>query len=73
MELRLFRLVAIGEALSWAGLPVGMFFKYILVTGEACGVPPFASVRAAHVPAGGGGRPRSRLTCDELHPPALNL
>ncbi|RVX41555.1 integral membrane protein [Nonomuraea polychroma] len=43
VELRLFRLVAIAEALSWAGLLVGMFFKYILVTGEL-GVKIFGPV-----------------------------
>ncbi|MGH3518230.1 MAG: DUF3817 domain-containing protein [Haloechinothrix sp.] len=34
----LFRVVAIAEALSWAGLLVGMFFKYVVGLGEG-GVP----------------------------------
>ncbi|WP_433235859.1 DUF3817 domain-containing protein [Streptosporangium sp. CA-135522] len=32
--LRLFRYVAIAEACSWAGLLVGMFFKYIVESGD---------------------------------------
>lgn len=31
---RLFRIVAIAEALSWTGLLVGMFFKYVVVHDE---------------------------------------
>ncbi|WP_327587537.1 DUF3817 domain-containing protein [Nonomuraea sp. NBC_00507] len=46
MELRLFRLVAIAEALSWTGLLVGMFFKYIVVVGEL-GVKIFGPIHGA--------------------------
>ncbi|WP_031162208.1 DUF3817 domain-containing protein [Streptosporangium roseum] len=41
--LRLFRYVAIAEACSWAGLLVGMFFKYIADTGDL-GVKIFGPV-----------------------------
>jgi integral membrane protein len=46
VELRLFRFVAIAEACSWAGLLVGMFFKYIVVTGEL-GVKIFGPIHGA--------------------------
>ncbi|MBB5791232.1 DUF3817 domain-containing protein [Jiangella mangrovi] len=32
--LRWFRIAAIAEAVSWAGLLVGMFFKYVVVENE---------------------------------------
>ncbi len=32
--LRLFRILAIGEACSWAALLIGMFFKWVLQTTE---------------------------------------
>ncbi|AWS43524.1 DUF3817 domain-containing protein [Streptosporangium sp. 'caverna'] len=41
--LRLFRYVAIAEACSWAGLLIGMFFKYIADTGDL-GVKIFGPV-----------------------------
>ncbi|MET8386655.1 DUF3817 domain-containing protein [Streptosporangium canum] len=41
--LRLFRYVAIAEACSWAGLLVGMFFKYIADSGDL-GVKIFGPV-----------------------------
>ena len=31
---RVFRIAAIGEACSWLGLLVGMFFKYVVVENE---------------------------------------
>ena len=37
-----FRAVAVAEAISWAGLLIGMFFKYVL--GNAVGVHIFGSV-----------------------------
>jgi integral membrane protein len=37
-----FRAVAVAEAISWAGLLIGMFFKYVL--GNAIGVHIFGSV-----------------------------
>lgn len=43
---RLFRLVAIAEACSWAGLLVGMFFKYVVVQNEI-GVQVFGPVHGA--------------------------
>ncbi|WP_344974761.1 DUF3817 domain-containing protein [Streptosporangium fragile] len=44
--LRLFRYVAIAEACSWAGLLVGMYFKYIAATGDL-GVKIFGPVHGA--------------------------
>ncbi|MFI6499842.1 DUF3817 domain-containing protein [Nonomuraea typhae] len=44
--LRWFRLVAVAEACSWAGLLVGMFFKYIAGTGEL-GVKIFGPIHGA--------------------------
>ncbi|WP_326822720.1 DUF3817 domain-containing protein [Streptosporangium sp. NBC_01756] len=41
--LRLFRYVAIAEACSWAGLLVGMFFKYIVEAGDL-GVKVFGPI-----------------------------
>ncbi|WP_067169955.1 DUF3817 domain-containing protein [Microtetraspora niveoalba] len=43
---RLFRAVAIAEAFSWAGLLVGMFFKYIVV-GSEIGVRIFGPIHGA--------------------------
>ncbi|WP_066951322.1 DUF3817 domain-containing protein [Microtetraspora fusca] len=43
---RLFRAVAIAEAFSWAGLLVGMFFKYVVV-GNEIGVRIFGSIHGA--------------------------
>ena len=37
-----FRAVAVAEAISWAGLLIGMFFKYVV--GNAIGVHIFGSV-----------------------------
>ncbi|MEU6644274.1 DUF3817 domain-containing protein [Saccharomonospora sp. NPDC046836] len=39
----LFRVVAVAEAFSWAGLLVGMFLKYVVELGEG-GVPVFGMV-----------------------------
>ncbi|WP_449066012.1 DUF3817 domain-containing protein [Planomonospora algeriensis] len=44
--LRLFRYVAIAEACSWAGLLVGMYFKYIAATGDL-GVKIFGPIHGA--------------------------
>ncbi|GII04896.1 DUF3817 domain-containing protein [Planobispora takensis] len=44
--LRLFRYVAIAEACSWAGLLIGMYFKYIAATGEL-GVKIFGPIHGA--------------------------
>ncbi|MBB2914396.1 integral membrane protein [Streptosporangium becharense] len=44
--LRLFRYVAIAEACSWAGLLVGMYFKYVAATGDL-GVKIFGPVHGA--------------------------
>ncbi|MDP9868379.1 MULTISPECIES: DUF3817 domain-containing protein [Streptosporangium] len=44
--LRLFRYVAIAEACSWAGLLVGMFFKYIVDSGDL-GVKIFGPIHGA--------------------------
>jgi integral membrane protein len=44
--LRVFRVLAIAEACSWAGLLVGMFFKYIVV-GNEIGVTVFGPVHGA--------------------------
>jgi integral membrane protein len=43
---RLFRVVAIAEACSWAGLLVGMAFKYVL-TGAEVGVTVFGPIHGA--------------------------
>lgn len=43
---RLFRVVAIAEACSWAGLLVGMFFKYVVV-GNEIGVTVFGPIHGA--------------------------
>ena len=39
----LFRVVAVAEAFSWAGLLIGMFFKYVLEQGDG-GVPVLGMV-----------------------------
>ncbi|TMR25011.1 DUF3817 domain-containing protein [Nonomuraea turkmeniaca] len=44
--LRWFRVVAVAEACSWAGLLVGMFFKYVIATGEL-GVKVFGPIHGA--------------------------
>jgi integral membrane protein len=44
--LRWFRVVAVAEACSWAGLLVGMFFKYITETSEL-GVKIFGPIHGA--------------------------
>ncbi|MEU8205802.1 DUF3817 domain-containing protein [Streptosporangium sp. NPDC049046] len=44
--LRLFRYVAIAEACSWAGLLIGMYFKYVAATGDL-GVKIFGPVHGA--------------------------
>jgi integral membrane protein len=41
-----FRFVAIAEAISWAGLLVGMFFKYVVIEHEI-GVQVFGPVHGA--------------------------
>ncbi|GLW06909.1 hypothetical protein Misp01_20390 [Microtetraspora sp. NBRC 13810] len=41
--LQLFRFAAIAEAFSWAGLLVGMFFKYVVV-GNEIGVQIFGPI-----------------------------
>jgi integral membrane protein len=41
-----FRLVAIAEAVSWAGLLIGMFFKYVVIEHEI-GVQVFGPVHGA--------------------------
>lgn len=43
---RLFRIVAIAEAVSWTGLLVGMFFKYVVVRDEI-GVTIFGPIHGA--------------------------
>ncbi len=43
---RIFRVVAIAEACSWAGLLVGMFFKYVAV-GNDIGVTVFGPIHGA--------------------------
>ena len=43
---RLFRAVAIAEACSWAGLLIGMFFKYVAV-GNDIGVNIFGPIHGA--------------------------
>lgn len=44
--LRLFRYVAIAEACSWAGLLVGMYFKYLADAGDL-GVKVFGPIHGA--------------------------
>ncbi|GAA0925548.1 DUF3817 domain-containing protein [Nonomuraea longicatena] len=44
--LRWFRLVAVAEACSWAGLLIGMFFKYVTESGEL-GVKIFGPIHGA--------------------------
>ena len=41
-----FRVVAIAEAFSWAGLLIGMFFKYVVVENEI-GVQVFGPIHGA--------------------------
>jgi integral membrane protein len=41
-----FRLLALAEAVSWAGLLIGMFFKYVVVENEI-GVKVFGPVHGA--------------------------
>jgi integral membrane protein len=43
---RVFRLFAIAEACSWAGLLVGMFFKYVAI-GDDIGVNIFGPIHGA--------------------------
>ncbi|MEV4136640.1 DUF3817 domain-containing protein [Dactylosporangium sp. NPDC049742] len=43
---RVFRYAAIGEACSWLGLLVGMFFKYVVVENEI-GVKVFGPIHGA--------------------------
>jgi integral membrane protein len=43
---RAFRAVAIAEACSWAGLLIGMFFKYVVVQNEI-GVTVFGPIHGA--------------------------
>jgi integral membrane protein len=43
---RLFRAAAIAEACSWAGLLIGMFFKYVVVRNEI-GVQVFGPIHGA--------------------------
>jgi len=43
---RAFRVIAIAEACSWAGLLVGMFFKYVVV-GNDIGVTVFGPIHGA--------------------------
>ncbi|UZJ25623.1 DUF3817 domain-containing protein [Rhodococcus antarcticus] len=42
-----FRLVAVAEAVSWAGLLLGMVLKYVVQTGAEGGVPVFGSIHGA--------------------------
>ncbi|MGC5014116.1 DUF3817 domain-containing protein [Streptosporangium sp. DT93] len=44
--LRWFRVLAVAEACSWAGLLAGMFFKYVAATGDL-GVKVFGPVHGA--------------------------
>jgi integral membrane protein len=44
--LRWFRVLAVAEACSWAGLLIGMFFKYVTETGEL-GVKVFGPIHGA--------------------------
>ncbi|GGP46550.1 DUF3817 domain-containing protein [Saccharothrix coeruleofusca] len=41
-----FRLLALAEAVSWAGLLIGMFFKYVVV-GNEIGVKVFGPIHGA--------------------------
>lgn len=41
-----FRLLAVAEAVSWAGLLIGMFFKYVVV-GDEIGVKVFGPIHGA--------------------------
>jgi integral membrane protein len=41
-----FRLLALAEAVSWAGLLIGMFFKYVVVQNEI-GVQVFGPIHGA--------------------------
>lgn len=41
-----FRAVAIAEAVSWVGLLIGMFFKYVVV-GDDIGVTIFGPIHGA--------------------------
>ncbi|OZM72101.1 export protein [Amycolatopsis antarctica] len=41
-----FRLLAVAEAISWAGLLIGMFFKYVAV-GDEIGVKIFGPIHGA--------------------------
>lgn len=41
-----FRFVAVAEAISWAGLLIGMFFKYVVVQNEI-GVQIFGPIHGA--------------------------
>ena len=43
---RVFRAVAVAEACSWAGLLIGMFFKYVVV-GDEIGVQVFGPIHGA--------------------------
>jgi integral membrane protein len=43
---RVFRAIAIAEACSWAGLLIGMFFKYVVV-GNDIGVKVFGPIHGA--------------------------
>jgi integral membrane protein len=43
---RMFRVVAIAEACSWAGLLIGMFFKYVVVVDDI-GVNVFGPIHGA--------------------------
>ena len=43
---RVFRVLAIAEACSWAGLLIGMFFKYVVVESEI-GVQVFGPIHGA--------------------------
>ncbi|MCO1659462.1 DUF3817 domain-containing protein [Pseudonocardia humida] len=43
---RLFRAVAVAEACSWAGLLIGMLFKYVVV-GNEIGVQVFGPIHGA--------------------------
>jgi integral membrane protein len=48
---RLFRIVAVAEACSWAGLLIGMFFKYVATgpdgVGNEIGVTVFGPIHGA--------------------------
>ena len=46
MSSRAFRVVAIAEACSWAGLLIGMFFKYVVVLDDL-GVNVFGPIHGA--------------------------